>query len=85
MNSSLNAMQPPIKAGWITVLIAWACFLIPITGLSIVGLVFTNIAFIISIIVMVKGKISTGILQMLASSLGSGIFYLIGGWIWLYA
>ncbi len=84
MSIPSKVMEPPVRAGWITVLIAWACFLIPITGLGIVGLVLTNVAFILSIIVMVKGEVKTGIFQMIASSLGSGIFYVIGTWIWWF-
>lgn len=75
---SIDSQKPPVKAGWICLVVTWALFIIPIPGLGLVGWAFNLAAFIISIIVMVKGRVGAGVAQMVCSIAVSPIVYLIG-------
>ena len=70
--------EPPVKAGWICLAVAWALFLIPLPGLGLVGWAFNLAAFIISIIVMVKGRVGAGVAQMVCSLVVSPLLYVVG-------
>ena len=74
----VDPQRPPVKAGWICLIIAWTLFLIPIPGLGLIGWAFNLAAFIISIIVMVKGRVGGGIAQMICSLTVSPMIYIIG-------
>jgi predicted metal-binding membrane protein len=73
-----DSQKPPVKAGWICLIVAWALFLIPIPGLGIIGWVLNLAAFIISIIVMVKGRVAAGVAQMVCVFTVSPVMYFIG-------
>jgi hypothetical protein len=73
-----DQQRPPVKAGWICLVVAWLLFLIPIPGLGLVGWAFNLAAFIVSIIVMVKGRVGAGVAQMVCSLVVSPLMYVIG-------
>lgn len=75
---STDQQQPPVKAGWICLIAAWALFLIPVPGLGMIGWALNLAAFIISIIVMVKGRVGAGVAQMVCSLALSPVIYFIG-------
>ncbi len=68
----------PVRAGWLCLGIAWALFLIPIPGTGMIGWALNLAAFIISIIVMVKGRVGAGVAQMVCSLTVSPVIYFIG-------
>lgn len=72
------AQKPPVRAGWICLIIAWLLFLIPIPGLGLIGWALNLAAFIISIIVMVKGRVAAGVVQMVCVFTISPIIYFVG-------
>ncbi len=74
----MDSQRPPVKAGWICLIVAWVLFLIPIPGLGIIGWALNLAAFIISIIVMVKGRVGAGVVQMVCALTVSPIMYFIG-------
>jgi hypothetical protein len=74
----VGPQKPPVKAGWVCLVVAWVLFLIPIPGLGLVGWAFNLAAFIISIIVMVKGRVGAGVAQMVCSLVVSPLMYLVG-------
>jgi uncharacterized membrane protein len=73
-----DSQKPPVRAGWICLFIAWVLFLLPIPGLGIIGWALNLAAFIISIIVMVKGRVAAGVAQMVCALAVSPIMYFIG-------
>lgn len=73
-----DSQRPPVKAGWICLIVAWALFIIPIPGLGIIGWALNLAAFIISIIVMVKGRVDVGVGQMVCALVVSPFIYFIG-------
>jgi hypothetical protein len=73
-----DSQKPPVRAGWICLVAAWALFLIPVPGLGLIGWPLNLAAFIISIIVMVKGRVGAGVAQMVCSVAVSPVIYLIG-------
>ena len=72
------ASQPPVKAGWTCLIIAWALFLIPVPGIGMIGWALNVAVFIISIIVMVKGRVGAGVAQMVCVLVVSPVLYLLG-------
>jgi hypothetical protein len=74
----VDPQRPPVKAGWICLIAAWALFLIPIPGLGLIGWALNLAGFIISIIVMVKGRVGAGVAQMVCALTVSPIIYFIG-------
>jgi len=74
----VDSQKPPIKAGWISLVVAWVLFLIPIPGLGMIGWALNLAAFIISIIVMVKGRVGAGVAQMVCALTVSPIMYFVG-------
>lgn len=59
--------------------IAWACFLIPIPGLSLfLGWPLNLVAFILAIVAMSKGGAKRGLFQLLGSLIFSPVVYFIG-------
>jgi hypothetical protein len=74
----VDSQKPPVKAGWICLIVAWVLFLIPIPGLGIIGWALNLAAFIISIIVMVKGRVGAGVAQMVCALAVSPIMYFVG-------
>ncbi|MEJ2683237.1 MAG: hypothetical protein P8Z71_02430 [Candidatus Sulfobium sp.] len=75
---TVDRQMPPVKAGWSCLIAAWALFLIPIPGLGMIGWALNLAAFIISIIVMVKGRVGSGVAQMVCSLALSPLVYFIG-------
>ena len=75
---SRNQQGPPVKAGWTCLAIAWALFLLPVPGLGMIGWALNLAAFIISIIVMVKGRVGAGVAQMVCALALSPFIYLMG-------
>jgi len=74
----VGSQRPPVKAGWICLFVAWALFLIQIPGLGLIGWALNLAAFIISIIVMVKGRVGAGVAQMVCALTVSPIIYFVG-------
>jgi predicted metal-binding membrane protein len=74
----VDAQMPPVKAGWVCLAVAWALFIIPIPGTGIIGWALNLAAFIISIIVMVKGRVGAGVAQMVCALAVSPVIYFIG-------
>ena len=74
----VDSQRPPVKAGWICLFVAWALFLIPIPGLGLIGWALNLAAFVISIIVMVKGRVGAGVAQMVCALAVSPIIYFAG-------
>jgi len=70
--------RTPVKAGWICLIAAWTFFLIPIPGLGLIGWALNLAGFIISIIVMVKGRVGAGVAQMVSALAVSPVIYFIG-------
>ncbi len=71
--------SPAGKAAWITLAIAWACFLIPFPGLSLfLGWPLNLVAFILAIVAMSKGGAKKGLFQLLGSLIASPVVYFIG-------
>jgi hypothetical protein len=75
---SVDQQKPPVKAGWLCLIAAWALFLVPVPGLGMIGWALNLAAFIISIIVMVKGRVGAGVAQMVCALALSPVIYLIG-------
>ena len=80
--ASTTKASAPVRACWITLFIAWACFLIPIMGLGFVGAALASAASFISIIVMFKGQVGIGVIQFVLAVLFSPLLYFVGAWIW---
>jgi hypothetical protein len=74
----VDSQRPPVKAGWICLFAAWALFLIPIPGLGLIGWALNLAAFVISVIVMVKGRVGAGVAQMVCALAVSPIIYFVG-------
>ncbi len=74
----VDSQRPPVKAGWICLFAAWALFLIPIPGIGLIGWALNLAAFIISIIVMVKGRVGAGVAQMVCALAVSPAVYFVG-------
>lgn len=86
MNAATASNPAPNGAGraaWICLVIAWACFLIPIPGSGLfVGWPLNLAAFILAIVGMGKHGALGGLFQLLASLIVSPLVYLFG-WIFL--
>jgi hypothetical protein len=74
----VDSQRPPVKTGWICLIVAWVLFLIPIPGFGMIGWALNLAAFIISIIVMVKGRVGAGVVQMVCALTVSPFMYVIG-------
>ncbi len=74
----VDTQGPPVRAGWTCLFVAWALFLIPVPGLGLIGWAVNLAAFIISIIVMVKGRVGAGVTQMVCSLAVSPVVYFVG-------
>lgn len=70
--------KPPVKAGWILLLVSWICYLVPIPGLGPLGICLNLVALITSVVVIVKGKVGMGIFQLTCGTLISGLIYTAG-------
>lgn len=71
--------NPAGKAAWITLAIAWLCFLIPFPGLGLfLGWPLNLVAFILAIVAMSKGGAKKGLFQLLGSLIVSPVVYFIG-------
>jgi hypothetical protein len=85
MQSNLEpSPKAPTGALLICLLIAWACFVVPLPFIGFVGLVFNLIAFILAIIVLAKGKTFDGIIGILLTTIGSAIVYGIGWLVFIF-
>ncbi len=73
-----DVQKPPVGAGWICLFIAWTVFLIPIPGIGIIGWALNLAAFIIAIIVMVKGRVGAGVVLLVCAFVISPLIYLVG-------
>ncbi len=73
-----DSQMAPVKAGWVCLAVAWALFIIPVPGIGIIGWALNLAAFIISIIVMVKGRVAAGVAQMVCALAASPVIYFIG-------
>lgn len=78
--------SPAGRAAWITLILAWVCFLVPFPGLGMfIGWPLNLVAFILAIVAMGAGGAMKGLLQLLGSLIVSPIIYFIGlalfGWL----
>jgi len=74
-----QAKPAPIKATWITLVIAWVLFLLPIPGAGLfVGWPLNLVAFILAIVVMTRGRTAGGLVPLVSSLVVSPIIYFIG-------
>lgn len=74
-----QAKPAPIKATWITLVIAWILFLLPIPGVGLfVGGTLNLVAFILAIVVMARGRTVGGLIPLISSLVLSPIIYFIG-------
>lgn len=79
MEQGNQSSRGPVTAAWVCIVIGWLFFLLPIPLVSIaVGGLFLSIALILSIVVLAKGTIGQGVLQILVNLIGSPIIYFIG-------
>jgi hypothetical protein len=74
----IEAQKPPVKAGWMCLIAAWTFFLIPIPGVGIIGWALNLAAFIIAIIVMVKGRVGAGVVLLVCAFVVSPLIYFVG-------
>lgn len=69
----------PVKATWIVLAVAWACFIAPIPGAGMfVGWPLNLVAFILAIVVISRGRTGAGITQIICSLIVSPIIYFLG-------
>lgn len=66
------------KTTWILLGITWILCLIPFPGFGIIGLTVNVAAFIVAIIVIVKGEIIHGVIQLCSAILLTPIIYALG-------
>lgn len=80
MNVTVNeTKKAPVLATLVCLGVAWLLFLIPIPGAGLfVGWPLNLVAFVLAIVVMVRGKTLVGILALLATLILSPIVYFIG-------
>jgi len=88
--SSTAASSPrgPVKATWVLLILTWILFTVfPVVG-GFVGWPLNLVAFILSIVVISKGRAISGIILLLCSiivstlvywSIGPAIFFALGG------
>lgn len=77
-NTTVQA-SPAGKAAWITLAIAWLCFVVPFPGLGLfLGWPLNLVAFILAIVAMAKGGAMKGLFQLLGSIIVSPIVYFVG-------
>jgi hypothetical protein len=67
----------PVKATWILLAVAWVLFAIPFPGTGVIGWIVNFAAFIMAIVVMVKGRVASGVIQLICSIIVSPIIYFI--------
>ena len=68
-----------VKSAYIALGLAWAFALLPVPGVSYLGLAICNItAIILGVVSLVKDEIKTGIIVLVGALVGSPIMYLIG-------
>ncbi len=77
-SGTVPVQKAPVKAGWICLFMAWVLFLIPVPGIGVIGWALNVAAFIISIIVMVKGRVGAGVAQMVCVLVVSPLLYFVG-------
>lgn len=69
----------PVKATWITLVLAWVLFLVPVPGAGLfVGWPLNLVAFILAIVVMTRGRTAGGLIPLLCSIIVSPVIYFIG-------
>ena len=70
--------KAPVKAGWILLITCWLCYLVPIPGLGLLGMALNFAAFVVSIVVITRGKTGMGIVLLAGSVLFSTVIYFVG-------
>ena len=80
MNATVaETKKAPVLATFVCLGVAWLLFLIPFPGAGLfVGWPLNLVAFVLAIVVMVRGKTLVGILALLATLILSPIVYFIG-------
>ena len=79
MRIQLVQSPPPVTAAWICLILAWFFLLLPIPIVSWgLGWVFGMIAFILEIIVIARGAMGLGLLQIIIQMLITPIVYFAG-------
>lgn len=74
-----QSSKAPVAATWICLVLAWVFFLLPIPLVSlVVGSVLNIVAFILAIVVMVRGSTGKGLFPLLCSILVSPAVYFLG-------
>ena len=81
-NDSSSAVAPTnpntVLPAWILLIIAWLCFLVPIPGPGLIGMVLVLAADILAIVTLVKGRTLQGVILLLCGVLLSPVVYAIG-------
>ena len=79
MNAAVDSRTAPVTATWICLGIAWLLFLLPVPGAAMfVGWPLNLVAFILSIVVITRGRTVAGLIPLLSSIIASPVIYLIG-------
>lgn len=81
--TSITATAPPnrslVKPTWIALSVGWIIMLIPLPGTSFIGMIIAGTAgFIMSVVNLVRGVVTTGIIQLICVLVVTPIVYLIG-------
>ena len=74
--------QGLVKAGWVCLIVSWVAPILPFLGF-LVTWVGVLVSFILSIVVLVKGNIKSGVILLVSSIFGTGLIILV--WSIIYA
>lgn len=77
-----TAAAPPnrslVKPTWIVLIVGWIIMLIPFPGTGIIGMIIAGTAgFILSVVNLVRGVVTTGIIQLICVLAVTPIVYFI--------
>lgn len=68
-----------VKPTWIVLIVGWCIILIPVPGTAIIGgIIAITAGTIMSVVNLVRGAVTVGIVQLICATVGSGIFLAIG-------
>ena len=75
-----------VKPTWTVLIVGWIIMLIPFPGTSIIGMVIAGTAgFILSIVNLVRGVVTAGVIQLICVLVVTPIVYFIAGAIYATA
>lgn len=82
--TTLDPLPPAVKRslvrpGWIVIGVGWCIMLIPLPMTGVIGAVVSGTCgFVLGVLNLVRGSVLQGVLQLVAASIGTWLFYLIG-------